>query len=71
MEGIKVEHLPSNKETAKSLHRIADAIEAGKFFRIQINGHRVTAPAAFEIELATGEGGDLEIKMRWDNGLTR
>ena len=66
---IDVERIYTNKQTAEKLHRIADAIEAGKSFRIQVNGYRVSVPkdAAFEIELETnGDKGEVEIEMRWD-----
>ena len=69
MQGVDAERSYSNKETARKLHRIADAIEAGRSFRVQINGHRVTVPenAKFEIELEAGNNkGEIEIDMRWD-----
>jgi len=69
MERVDLEQSYTNKETARKLRRIADAIEAGRSFRVQINGHRVTVPedAEFEIELETDRNkGELEIEMRWD-----
>jgi hypothetical protein len=69
MEGLDIER--SAAKTAATLYKIAEAIEAGKPFRVQINGHWVKVPhdAAFEIELAECSNGEVEIQMRWDNGL--
>ena len=69
MQGVDEERAYAKKETARKLRRIADAIEGGRSFRVQINGHRVTVPddAEFEIELEThGSKGEIEIEMRWD-----
>ena len=54
----------------ETLRRLADAIEAGEAFRIQVAGKRFTVPAAaslsIEHEAAEGEE-ELELQLRWKN----
>lgn len=55
----------------ETLRRLADAIEAGEVFRIQVAGQRFTVPAgaalSIEHEAADGEE-ELELQLRWKNG---
>lgn len=55
----------------ETLRRLADAIEAGEVFRIQVAGQRFTVPAgaalSIEHEVADGEE-ELELQLRWKNG---
>jgi amphi-Trp domain-containing protein len=55
-------------EFAKRLRRLADAVEEGKRFRIQIAGERVSIPpdAVLSIEHER-EGGteEIEFQLRW------
>jgi amphi-Trp domain-containing protein len=63
-----VEKSYSNKEVVAKLRRIADALEAGKTFEIQIAGERVYVPpdAAVEFEYERhGEEEEVEIELRW------
>ncbi|CAN5194811.1 hypothetical protein BH24GEM2_BH24GEM2_15150 [soil metagenome] len=53
---------------AAKLRRLADAVEAGKPFTIQIAGERVRIPATaeFNIEHERSEGTDeVEFQLRW------
>ena len=72
---IDVERSYSPGETAATLRRIADAIEFGKYFRIQVAGNRLSIPpsAAIEIEMqADREGsGEIEIEIKWDRTRRR
>ena len=43
----------SNKEVVAKLRRLADALEAGKTFEIQIAGHRVRVPPGATVEFST------------------
>jgi amphi-Trp domain-containing protein len=68
MEDANVEQTFAIRETAMKLRRIADAIEAGKSFRIQINGNRVLVPAGarIDIELQHEEyDGEVEVDISW------
>jgi amphi-Trp domain-containing protein len=68
MEDVNVEHTFAKRETAAKLRRIADAIEAGRSFRIQVNGNRVFVPAGamIDIELQREEyDGELEVDIKW------
>ena len=63
-----VERNYSVGEFAAKLRRLADALEAGKPFRIQIAGERFTVPggAAFSVEHER-EGGEeeVEFQLKW------
>ena len=55
-------------EFAAKLRRLADALEAGKPFRIQIANERFTVPrdAAFNVEHERGDGEEeVELQLRW------
>ncbi|MDF1563051.1 MAG: amphi-Trp domain-containing protein [Deltaproteobacteria bacterium] len=58
---------PARQFVAK-LRRLADAIEAGEAFRIQVGGERVTVPATATVSVEhEREGGEeeLELQFRW------
>ncbi len=58
---------PASQFAAK-LHRLADCIENGKRFQIQISGERVSAPpdAIFNIEHERGGGEEeIEFQLKW------
>jgi amphi-Trp domain-containing protein len=55
-------------EFAAKLRRLADALETGKPFRIQIAGERFTVPghAEFNVEHERGDGEEeVEFQLRW------
>ena len=58
----------SVKQFSAKLRRLADAIDQGKSFSIQIAGERVTIPAgafvSVEHERAGGED-EVEFQLRW------
>jgi amphi-Trp domain-containing protein len=59
------------KEFVAKLRRLADAIEAGKPFPIQVAGERLHIPAdaVFNIEHEReGEVDELEFQLRWKRG---
>ena len=60
-----------SKETfVATLRRIADAIEAGESFRIQVVNSRFTVPTNAELSIEhEAEDGDeeLELQLRWKN----
>ncbi|KIG18106.1 hypothetical protein DB30_01993 [Enhygromyxa salina] len=52
----------------ESLRRLADAIEAGESFRIQVAGKRFTVPAKPELSIeheAQDGSEELEFQLRW------
>lgn len=60
---------PLNQFVEK-LRRLADAIEAGERFEIQVAGERVYVPARaqFNIEHERGEGEEeIEFQIKWAN----
>lgn len=68
---IDVERSYTPAQTADKLRRIADAIEAGRSFRLQVAGNRLRVPTDgdFEIEMQTGgdhEIGEIEIEIKWN-----
>jgi amphi-Trp domain-containing protein len=58
----------SRRRFATTLRRIADAVEAGRPFRLQVEGTRVHVPAgatpSLVVETADGER-ELELQLRW------
>jgi len=57
------------KQTAEKLRRLADCLEQGKPFRIQIAGERVNIPAkaVFNIEHERGSRSEeVEFQFVWD-----
>lgn len=52
----------------EKLRRLADALEKGQRFEIQIAGERISVPvrATFNIEHERGEGGEeIEFQIKW------
>ena len=63
-----VEKSYPNKEVVAKLRRLADALEEGKTFEIQIAGERIYVPpyASVEFEYERhGEEEEVEIELRW------
>jgi len=69
MENEKdVEKSYATKEVVAKLRRLADALEEGKTFEIQIAGERIYIPpyASIEFEYERGEEGEeVEIELKW------
>lgn len=67
----EVEKEYSRTQAAAKLHRLADALERGEPFRIQVGGERVTIPpdASFAIEHdRAGAAEELEFEFSWKRG---
>ncbi len=61
-----IEKVTDRAYFAKTLRRMADAVEAGESFRIQVAGHRFTVPASAEISIEhEAEEGDQELEMQF------
>jgi amphi-Trp domain-containing protein len=63
-----VEKSYSNKGVAAKLRRLADALEGGKSFEIQVAGERVRVPPQATVEFEYQREGDeeeLEIELKW------
>jgi amphi-Trp domain-containing protein len=63
-----VEKSYSNKEVVAKLRRLADALEAGKTFEIQIAGERIYIPSQATVEFEYERNGDdeqVEIELSW------
>jgi amphi-Trp domain-containing protein len=68
MEEIEVEKGYSNKQTAEKLRRLAEAIEQGKAFEIQVSGQRIRVPANATIDFEyerDEESHELEVEIKW------
>ncbi len=68
---IDVEKTYSISETADKLRRIADAMDEGRSFRIQVAGNRLRIPTdgSVQIEIQSDgdrETGEIEIEIKWD-----
>ena len=65
---MDVEKSYSNKEVVAKLRRLADALEEGKTFEIQIAGERIYVPSDATVEFEyerNGENEEVEIELRW------
>jgi amphi-Trp domain-containing protein len=63
-----VEKTVTKAAFVRKLRRLADDLEAGKPFRIQVAGETLTAPVSAEISIEhEREGGveELEFQLRW------
>ena len=68
MSDRDVESIASVSEFAAKLRRLADALEAGKSFRIQVAGERFRVPvgAQLSVEHERSDGTEeVELQMRW------
>ena len=64
-----VEKSYSNKEVVAKLRRLADALEEGKTFEIQIAGERIYVPSDATVEFEYERQGDeeqVEIELKWE-----
>lgn len=60
----------TNKEFADKLRRLADAVESGGKFEIQIAGERIYVPVRAQFNIEHERGGDneeIEFQIRWKN----
>ena len=65
---VDVEKPYNKREVAAKLRRLADALEQGKAFGIQIAGHRVHVPVRATVELEyerEGDEAEIEIEIKW------
>jgi len=68
MPSRDVERNCTTESFVSTLRRLADALEAGEPFRIQVVGKRFTVPASAELSIeheATDELEELELQLRW------
>lgn len=66
-----VERIYATDEFVAKLRRLADALEAGQPFEIQVAGERLYVPAAahFSVEHERADGTEeLEFQVRWERG---
>ena len=67
----EVEKSYANRDVAAKLRRLAEALEEGKAFEIQIAGERVYVPAYASVEFEYSREGDdeeIEIEVKWRKG---
>jgi amphi-Trp domain-containing protein len=63
-----VERVQNREQFAATLRRVADAVERGEAFRIQVAERRFTVPADAELSIeheVSGEQHELELQLRW------
>lgn len=68
VEEVDVEKVYSAKQVVGKLRRLADALEAGKPFKIQIAGNAVEVPPDATIEFEyqrDADGEEMEIEIKW------
>ncbi|MEM9174163.1 MAG: amphi-Trp domain-containing protein [Myxococcota bacterium] len=66
--GRDIEKVVSRKAFANKLRRLADALEHGDRYRIQIAGERISVPPDAEITLEherEGNEEEVEFQLRW------
>ncbi len=65
-----VERIYSTSEFVSKLRRLADALEAGKRFEIQVAGERIYVPAGAEFNVEherEGNEEEIEFQLKWTN----
>ncbi len=65
-----VEKVYSTSEFVSKLRRLADALETGKRFEIQVAGERIYVPARAEFNVEherDGKGEEIEFQLKWTN----
>jgi amphi-Trp domain-containing protein len=63
-----IEKIYSTAEFVAKLRRLADALESGRPFEIQVAGERLYIPAEAHYSVEherTDEGDELEFQLRW------
>jgi amphi-Trp domain-containing protein len=63
-----VERVLNGKQFAATLRRVADAVEKGEAFQIQVLNKRFTVPAEAELSIeheAADGSEELELQLRW------
>ena len=63
-----VEKSYSQSEVVAKLRRLADALETGEPFRIQVAGERIRVPARAEFSIEHERGSDeeeVEFQLKW------
>jgi amphi-Trp domain-containing protein len=63
-----IEKTYSSRQIVSKLRRLADALEKGTSFQIQIGGERVVVPPRVVVELEyerVGDEEEIEIELRW------
>ncbi len=63
-----VEKVYSTDEVVAKLRRLADALETGSPFRIQVAGERIRVPARAEFSIEHERGDDeeeVEFQLKW------
>lgn len=66
-----MERVYSTQEFVAKLRRLADALESGDRFEIQVAGERIYVPARAEFNVEHEREGDeeeLEFQLKWKNG---
>jgi amphi-Trp domain-containing protein len=65
-----VEKVYSTSEFVLKLRRLADALETGKRFEIQVAGERIYVPARAEFNVEherEGKDEEIEFQLKWTN----
>ena len=65
------EKVYSVSQFAAKLRRLADALEAGERFEIQVAGERIYVPARAEFNIEherEGNEEEIEFQLKWTNG---
>jgi amphi-Trp domain-containing protein len=68
VEAVDVEKSYSARQVVGKLRRLADALESGKPFKIQIAGNAIEVPpdAIIEFEYQrSGDEAEMEIEIKW------
>lgn len=63
-----IEKIYATKEIVAKLRRLADSLEEGKAFEIQVAGERIYIPASAEFSIEherSDDGEELEFQLKW------
>ena len=68
VEKLESEKSKTENEFVALLRRIADAVEADKSFRVQVDGVRLTVPETAKVSVEHEQNGDdheIELQFKW------
>lgn len=69
-EARDIEKVYSTSEFVAKLRRLADSLETGKKFEIQVAGERIYVPAGAEFNIEherEGNEEEIEFQLKWTN----
>lgn len=66
-----IERVCNRKDFVAKLRRLADSLEKGKSFRLQVGGERITVPkdVITSVEHERNNGEEIEFQIKWQREI--